>query len=114
VSVPGPSGPSCLCLNICNAFHRKQPITLETLLTLSVETTPQSECVLLENETEVLVSPKVRGSLISQPQVEEPMRAEVAKETNVPFISAPLEEEDFDTKFKSTDSNGMVLFCIFW
>ncbi|XP_045201588.2 peroxisomal ATPase PEX1-like [Mercenaria mercenaria] len=69
-------------------------------------TAPEADCVLLVNETEVLVSPKVRNSAIGRPAVEEPIRRASAKTEEVPFLPNPsqYEDENFDTKFRSTDS----------
>jgi hypothetical protein len=67
-------------------------------------TNPEADCVLLVNETEVLVSPKVRNSAIGQP-IEPLIKRSSSKTQEVPFIPSQYEDANFDTKFKSTDSD---------
>jgi len=70
-------------------------------------TTPTAHCVLLANETQVIVTPKVRSSTIGQPVVEKPISKEVTGDLDVPYLRNPgdMDEVDsFDPKFSSTDS----------
>ncbi|KAL4220096.1 Peroxisome biosynthesis protein pex1 [Mactra antiquata] len=74
-------------------------------------TVPQTDCVLLVNETAVEVLPKVRSSVIGQPVVNETVTKSVTNDLNTPFIqsSDPYDEDIFDTKFRSVDSTDSVL-----
>ncbi|XP_052784085.1 peroxisomal ATPase PEX1-like [Mya arenaria] len=72
------------------------------------DTTPTSECVILVNETEVFVTPKLRSSAIGRPAFEEPMRKDVTNNLGVPFINPPMDDDDTDSKFSSTDSTDCL------
>lgn len=66
---------------------------------------PDEECVLLQNNTEVIITPKVRSSAIGQPRRDEPMKK--FSSDPLPDLSSPNEfEDDSEPMFKSTDSES--------
>ena len=71
--------------------------------------TPDSDCCLLVNETEVTVEPKVRSSQIGLPVIEEPIEKSVTVNQEVPYLRtashAFSEEDQFEPKFDSGDSD---------
>lgn len=93
-------------LNIVRVIQKGMvyPVWVEKSVCVFIKvgaTTPDADCVLLVNETEVLVSPKVRRSGIGQPVAEEPIGKAHANSLDVAY-----EDENFDTKFRSTDSDS--------
>ena len=67
---------------------------------------PDSDCVLLVQETELIASPKVKNSSIGKQPVHEPIKRKISDNLEVPYINYPYSEDDmFDPRFTSTDSD---------